>query len=128
MIILGKWYPAFVPGKTKSLYNLHFNTFKDVIGIDITKYIYESDKGSVIEAVCTDNNIVHIYCFRHYLTSLKYNKFSYSIGLLLKSFSEVDYNQSKSELIAFWKSIKKKNKLTKLNRVLKKVGLHLNKK
>lgn len=119
---------AFGLGETKSLYNLHFNTFKNILGIDLTKYIIESDQGKAIESVCQENNIVHIYCLRHYLKSLKFNEFSYSVGILLKCVSETDYNQAKSNFIEEWKQIKDEKKIAKLNKVLNKVGLKFNKK
>ena len=114
---------AFGPGETKSLYYLHFNTFRDILGIDLTTYTIESDQGSAIEAVCTENNINHIYCLRHFLASLKYNEFSYSVGLLLKFVSDKDFNQAKLTLTNEFKYITDLNKLKKLNKVLNKVRL-----
>lgn len=68
------------------------------MGIDLTTYTIESDQGTANEAVCSENNINHIYCLRHFLASLKYNEFSYSVGLLLKCISEIDINQAKLTL------------------------------
>lgn len=78
--------------------------------------------------MCQENNIVHIYCLRYYLKSLKFNEFSYSVGILLKCVSETDYNQAKSNFIEEWKQIKDEKKIAKLNKVLNKVGLEFYKK
>lgn len=91
--------------------------------IDLTTYTIESDQGSAIEAVCTENNINHIYCLRHFLASLKYNEFSYSVGLLLIFVSDKDFNQAKLTLTNEFKYITDLNKLKKLNKVLNKIGL-----
>ena len=99
---------AFGPGETKSLYNLHFDTNKKILDIDLSKYIIESDKGTSIEAVCQERKVVHIYCLRHYLASFQYNEFSYSVGLLLKCVSEADYNQAKSFITEEYKSNREK--------------------
>lgn len=114
---------AFDPGETKSLYYLHLDTFKDILGIDLTTYTIESDKGSAIEAVYNENNINHIYCLRHFLASLKYNEFSYSVDLLLKCVSEADFNKAKLTLTDEFKNITDQKKLTKLNKELNKIGL-----
>lgn len=101
---------AFGVGETKSLYNLHIDTFKSILDIDLCSYVIESDQGTAIESVCKERNIEHIYCLRHFLVSLKYNEFSHAVGILLKCVSETDFESEKKHFQQQFKNIKDKEK------------------
>ena len=96
---------TFGIGETKSLYNLHINTFKEKFDIDLCRYVIESDQRTAIEGVCKERNIEHIYCLRHFLVSLKYNEFSYAVGILLKCVSKTDFESEKKHFHEQFKDI-----------------------
>jgi hypothetical protein len=81
---------SFGPGETKELYELFYSTFADVIGVDLTKYIVESDGGSALAAVAAERGQFHLICHHHYLRSLKSTEFSYQIGALVSCRCEID--------------------------------------
>lgn len=76
----------------------------------------ESDQGTAIEGACIERNIEQIYCLRHFLASLKYNEFSYAVGILLKCVSKTDFESEKKHFHEQFKDIKDKEKNKKVKK------------
>ena len=115
---------AFGSGEDKSLYERHFKAFSEQCGIDLSKFVIESDQGSALKAVCDDNFAEHLACLRHLLVSLRYSPYSYAVGELLKCTSLLDHNNALTEFSNRFAKITDANDLKELNNVLEKIGMN----
>jgi len=115
---------AFGSGEDKTLYDHHFQAFKEQTGIDLSKFIIESDQGSALTAICNEKSITHIACFRHLLVSLRFSHYSYAAGEILKCTSLLDFNNALTTFSDKFSQIKKEEELKELNAVLEKIGLN----
>ena len=97
---------SFGENETKELYDIFYTTLRIKTGIDLSEIPVESDLGSALNGFCNDYGIIHFFCLRHFLWSLKNKPFSYEISLLVKSCSQKDLNQAKTIIT---------NKLKKIN-------------
>lgn len=86
---------SFGPTENKALHEILFTVLRLKTWIDISEIPTEGDLGSALKGVCTDFGMIHFYCIRHFLGSLKYKPFAYEIGLLVKSSSPKDLEQTK---------------------------------
>ena len=85
------WF-SFGENDTKDIF---YTTLRIKTGIDLSEIPAESDLGSALNGFCNNYGIIHYYCLRHFLCSLKNKPFSYEISLLVKSSSQKDLNQAK---------------------------------
>lgn len=85
---------AFGNSENKALYNKHFEIFQIKLGIDISKYYFESDQGTALLSIFDDYGVRHCACLRHLLVSLKFNKISFAISTILKCGSLFDLNNA----------------------------------
>lgn len=115
---------AFGSCEDKSLYERHFKAFSEQCGIELSKFVIESDQGSALKAVCDDNFAEHLACLRHLLVSLKYSQYSYVVGELLKCTSLLDHNNALTEFSNRFAKISDANELRELNNVLEKIGMN----
>jgi hypothetical protein len=61
---------TFGGGETEDLYNTFSVTFQELFGIDLKKYILESDQGSALKKI-GKNYRRHLFCLRHVLKNLE---------------------------------------------------------
>lgn len=75
---------SFGASKTKPLYMRLFSTFQKILHIDLTQYKFLSDQGPAIIELFTNLKIKHYICLRHFLVTLKFSKYSYTITNIIK--------------------------------------------
>ena len=83
---------SFGQSESKELYQQHFQTFQEELQIDLSQYVFLSDQGSAICAICDDFNVTNLCCLRHLLASLKYSKYSFAVSNFLTSKSNSDFD------------------------------------
>ena len=83
---------TFGAGETKDLYELFYSTFQEVIKVDLSKYVVESDGGSALAALAADQGQFHLTCHHHYLRSLKATEFSHQVGAITSCKCIIDLN------------------------------------
>ncbi len=83
---------SFGAGETKDLYNIFYLTFQEIINVDLSKYIVESDGGSALAAMAFDRDQFHLTCHHHYLRSLKSTEFSQQVGAITSCRCMIDLN------------------------------------
>lgn len=114
---------SFGNSENKKLYNRHFTVFKQKLGIDLEKFIFQSDQGSALKGVFKDRNIKYFLCTRHLLKSLSFNEFSYSINNIVKCCTIDELQKAFFFYSEMFREIKDERKKQLLNRMLKKIGL-----
>ena len=114
---------SFGKSETKDEYQLLFSFFKSKLNIDLSNYIIESDQGSALKSVCSDNSCIHLACLRHLLVSLKYDEFSYDAAKLVKAKSMTDFEVICNILSERYKNISDEKTFAKLLKTLDKIGL-----
>ena len=75
---------SFGRAEDRDNYGNLLKAISQITGFDFHNKVFESDQGSALKAICDEYNITHLKCLRHLLVSLKYNEFSYQIGILLR--------------------------------------------
>jgi hypothetical protein len=75
---------AFGVAETVDLYNQHYGAFAQLFGIELQKYIMESDQYSTVSALCKLKEQRLLFCPRRFLLSLKSKEFSLAVGNLVK--------------------------------------------
>ena len=114
---------AFGNSEDKSLYERHFKAYSAQTGIDISKFVIESDQGTALKAVCDDKNITHLACMRHLLVSLKFSIYSYVASELIKCSSLLDLHNALTEFSNRFAKINNEDDIAELNKVLAKIGM-----
>lgn len=114
---------SFGLSENKELYKRHFETFQEQLQIDLSQFVFLSDQGTAICAICDEYKVTNLCCLRHLLASLKYNKYSYVAGEFLKCTSEIDYGFLKEAMLPIFNEINDDEEINKLNKTLEKIGL-----
>lgn len=81
---------AFGPAESKDLYEHFYKSFNDIIDVDLSNYVTESDGGSALSAITADKEQKQLTCHHHYLRSLKTNEFSHQVGALTSCQCSID--------------------------------------
>ena len=114
---------AFGSGEDKKLYEKHFEAFSQQTGINLARFVIESDQGSALKAICDEKSITHLACLRHFLVSLHYSAYSYVAGELVKCASSSDLQKAISSFNENFSEIQTDAELKELNAVLNKIGM-----
>ncbi|KAK8884525.1 hypothetical protein M9Y10_043639, partial [Tritrichomonas musculus] len=129
-IVLGIAYNTGIPlgfcfskFEDENLFNSIFEIFNEIVGVDLSKFTIQSDKGKAIESSCTKYGCTHIYCLKHLITSFKNKKFSFEVSQLMKCQCQKDYDNLVDIFTPIFRSIKKQVDKNRLEKVLNKVGL-----
>lgn len=111
------------------IYRDFFESFQNIYGIKISDHIkvIESDQGKPLRSFIQSQGFQHLICLKHLLTSLGKTKYSYQIGNLVSVLCQKDIDELMNIYAESWKQIKDQKEVNKLNRLLKKVGLKMEK-
>ena len=90
---------AFAIGHSecKSLYDFLLLNVQKETGFDFHSKTFLSDQGSDLKGLFKDYSIKHLYCLKHFLTSMQYNDYSYEIGILVRCSSDFELTNAKSQ-------------------------------
>lgn len=114
---------AFGPSEDKALYKSFFTSFQEQIGVDLTAYTIESDRGSALQAIAAMIESEHLSCHHHFLRSLKGNEFSYQVGQLVACKCIKDFDILKNEYSNEFEKYIGTEKIDIINRALLSGGL-----
>ena len=84
---------CFGKAETDDLYEMFFKAFDEILHIDISKYVVESDKGTALAAICSKYKCRHIGCLRHFIATLGLYEYSKQISGLVSSKCESDFER-----------------------------------
>ena len=119
---------SFGPSESKDLYDYFYKSFDDIIHIDLSKYIVESDGGSALTAIAVDKEQKHLTCHHHFLRSLKTNEFSHQVGALTSCQCTIDLEYLLAEFSKeFSDFINDEAKFNLLQKTLASCGMTFNK-
>ena len=94
-----------------------------LIGVDLSAYIIESDKGSALTAICAKYNCQHIGCLRHFLAGLGKKPYSSQIGELVSAKCELDFEFLRGFYSVSFERYIESHELNDLQKLLGKAGL-----
>jgi hypothetical protein len=75
---------SFGPQESIDLYDHFYTTFRDELGINLTRYILLSDQGAALKAIGRRHSL-HLFCLRHLLQALNKYKHGQAIGNIVKA-------------------------------------------
>ena len=113
---------TFGDSENKHLYQTFVDKFLTDRGIDLKKFIVESDQGSALRAIC-DEFKEHIACLRHFLVSLKTSPFSYQVGQLAACKCKKDLCKLLEEFAKDFSEVTEDNIKKQMNKALQKIGM-----
>jgi hypothetical protein len=99
---------AFGVTETTEFYQQHYDVFSQLFGIDLRRHKLESDQGPalcslcslcslcILCTLCTTHGQEHLLCLRHCWISLKNRELSLTVGNLVKSRTEDEFDALKS--------------------------------
>jgi hypothetical protein len=70
---------AFGSQESIDLYDHFYTTFRNELGIDLTRYALLSDQGAALKAIGRRHPL-HLFCLRHLLQALNKYKHGQAIG------------------------------------------------
>lgn len=114
---------TFSPVEDTKLYDSVFETILEILNVDLSKYIIESDKGSSLKASCDSRFVTHLKCLKHLQTNLRKKKYGFEASELVSSRCQKDYVTLTRRYNSIFKDIKSKKEITILNNTLQKIGI-----
>ena len=84
---------CFGKAETADLYEMFFKAFNEILHIDISKYVIESDKGTALAAICAKYKCRHIGCLRHFIARLGLLEYSKQISELVSAKCKSDFER-----------------------------------
>jgi hypothetical protein len=81
---------AFGPQESIDLYDYFYTTFRNELGIDLTRYILLSDQGAALKVIGR-RHLLHLFCLRHLLQALNKYKHGQAIGNIVKAHGRKEF-------------------------------------
>ena len=104
------------------LYDLVFETFLEITGIDLTMFTIESDEGINLMKSLTAHNCKHLSSLRHLLANIQKKKFGYEVSKLVSCRCHKDFETLSSQFNSIFKALNSTEK-NALEGTLEYVGL-----
>ena len=105
------------------IYENHFNAFQNLFQINLKQYTFESDQGPALKSLFSENNIQHVFCFRHIMVNLKLNTISFALNVILKCTTLFELNNALIHYSNIFSEMTDPNLIALRDKLLKKVGL-----
>jgi hypothetical protein len=84
---------AFGPRESIDLYDHFYTTFRDELGIDLTRNVLLSDQGVALKAIGRRHSL-HLFCLSHLLQALNKYKHGQAIGNIVKARGRKEFEVS----------------------------------
>lgn len=82
---------TFSPFEDEFLYDNIFQTFLEILGLDISNFVIESDQGKHLINICKKYNCKHLCCLRHLLANLNKKKYGFEVSRLVSCKCSKDF-------------------------------------
>lgn len=105
-----------------NLYNLVFETFLEITGIDLTNFPIESDEGKNLMKSLNDHKCEHLSCLRHLLANLQKKKYGYEVSKLVSCRCSKDFESLSGHYNSIFENFNS-SELKTLENTLNYVGL-----
>ena len=105
------------------LYDLVFETFLEITGVDLTQFVIESDEGKCLMKSLTAHNCKHLSCLRHLLANVQKKKYGYEVSKLVCCRCSKDFETLSGQFNSIFNDISKASDLNALEETLNYVGL-----
>ena len=117
---------CFGNAEKADLYDMFFKNFNDLLHINLSQYVIESDKGTALASICSKYNCKHLGCLKHFLTSLGLCEFSKEIGELVSAKCHKDFDKLREIYSKQFSQYIHTEKIQDLQKILAKAGLVFN--
>lgn len=116
---------AFGHGETIKLYKYLLSTIEKKTNFNFRNKVILSDQGPSLKSLVKEYQMIHLFCYRHFLANIKNTNYAYEIRNLVRCTSLYDIQNSNQIYSEKFKEIIEKNpeELPKINLALKKIGL-----
>ena len=105
------------------LYNIVFDCFLEITGIDLTNFVFESDEGKNLIKALNDHQCTHLSCLRHLLANVQKKKFGYEVSKLVSCRCSQDFQTLCGRFNSIFQKIVNQSDINALEETLNYVGL-----
>lgn len=113
----------FLNIEVTELYDYIFQTLIEIANVDVSNFVFESDKGSCLISSCDSHRCTHLKCLQHLQVNLRGEKFGFEASELVSCRCTKDFITLTSKYNSIFSEITKKKELKSLNKTLESVGM-----
>ena len=105
------------------LYDIVFETFLEIVGVDLSQFQIESDEGQFLLQSLSNRRCKHLSCLRHLQANVQKRKYGFQVSKLVSARCKKDFESLVQKFESIFQKIDEEKDLSSLEDTLNYVGL-----